>query len=103
MIILRSQYLFHWLQPAFPQDRTRDWNVRTWKGIALCVVGYGLWNIDLECCAELRSIRRQVGLPWAWLFELHGWWHVLTAIGASGFMDVAREVREVVKNEKKKA
>ncbi|PHH84808.1 hypothetical protein CDD83_1344 [Cordyceps sp. RAO-2017] len=99
VVILRSQYLFHWLQPAYPKAKSRDWNVRTWKAIALCLVGYALWNIDLQYCAELRQIRHRVGLPCAWLFELHGWWHVLTAIGASQFMDVAREVRQHSKQE----
>ncbi|KAH7313320.1 ceramidase [Stachybotrys elegans] len=94
LVILRSQYLFHWLQPELPRAKSRDWNFRTWKAISICVFGYILWNIDLEYCAELRSIRRWVGLPWAWLFEFHGWWHILTAMGASQFMDVAREVRE---------
>ncbi|KAI6085942.1 ceramidase [Hypoxylon rubiginosum] len=102
LVILRGSYLFHWVQPAFPKAKSRDWNARMWKGIATCLVGYVLWNIDLQYCAELRSIRHQLGLPWALVFELHGWWHVLTAIGASQFMDVAREVRDEVKEEEKK-
>jgi dihydroceramidase len=32
---------------------------------------------------------------------LHGWWHILTAIGASMFMQVVREVREEAEREKK--
>ncbi|OTA55105.1 hypothetical protein K449DRAFT_337959 [Hypoxylon sp. EC38] len=102
VVILRSQYLFHWTQPAFPKAKSCNWNVRTWKGISICLVGYLLWNIDLEYCAELRNIRQQLGLPLAWLFELHGWWHILTAIGASQFMNVAREVRDEVKQEEKR-
>jgi dihydroceramidase len=102
LVILRTQYLYHWLQPAFPTAKSRDWNFRTWKAILTCLAGYVLWNIDLEYCTQLRSLRQQVGLPWAWLFELHGWWHILTAMGASQFMDVAREVREEVKREQKR-
>lgn len=101
LVILQSQYLFHYVQPGFSKSKSRDRNVRTWKAISICLVGYLLWNIDLEYCAELRRIRQQVGLPWAWLFELHGWWHVLTAIGASQFMNVAREVREEVTKERR--
>ena len=101
LVILQSQYLFHYTRPVFPKDKSHDWNIRTWKAISICLVGYLLWNIDLEFCVELRSIRQQIGLPWAWLFELHGWWHVMTAIGASQFMMVAREVREEVNREKK--
>jgi dihydroceramidase len=102
LVILRTQYLYHWLQPGFRSDKSRDWNVRTWQAISICLVGYVLWNIDLEYCAELRAMRQRVGLPWSWLLELHGWWHVLTAIGASQFMNVAREIREEVKREQKK-
>jgi dihydroceramidase len=25
-------------------------------------------------------------MPWGFLLELHGWWHVLTAVGAYVFM-----------------
>jgi len=102
LVILRSQYLFHWLKPPFPKPKSRDWNVRTWQAIAICVLGYVLWNMDLEYCAQLRGIRRRVGLPWALFLELHGWWHILTAIGADRFMNVAREVREEVAREKTK-
>ena len=94
LVAARTQYLYHWLQPGYPKALSQDWNFRTWKAILICVFGYVLWNIDLEFCAELRQMRAQIGLPWAWLLELHGWWHILTAIGASGFMVVAREVRQ---------
>lgn len=25
-------------------------------------------------------------MPWGFLLELHGWWHILTAVGAQTFM-----------------
>ena len=104
LLVLRSQYLFHWLEPAFPPAKRRDWIIRTWIAIGTGVAAYVLWNIDFEFCAQLRRIRQQVGLPWAWLFELHGWWHILTAVATSQFMDVAREMRqEEDQKQKKKA
>jgi dihydroceramidase len=99
LVTLRSQYLFHRLQLPFPKDRSRDWNIRTWQAIGACLFGYLLWNIDLEYCGELRKLRKQLGLPWAWLLEFHGWWHILTAVGADRFMNVAREVNEEVRRE----
>ncbi len=63
-----------------------------WKAVAILVVGYTLWHIDLEQCVELRKLRQVVGLPWAWLLELHGWWHVLTALGASHYIRLIREL-----------
>lgn len=100
LVLLRSQQLFHLARPAFPTAKSRDWNIRTWQSIGLLLFGYLIWNIDLEFCAQLRAIRQQVGLPWAWLFELHGWWHLLTALGASRFMNVAREIRAHTYTEK---
>ncbi|RMD41718.1 hypothetical protein DV735_g3423, partial [Chaetothyriales sp. CBS 134920] len=37
---------------------------------------------------SLRALRHRVGLPLAWLLECHGWWHVLTAVGAGVFVDL---------------
>jgi dihydroceramidase len=56
------------------------------------VVAYTAWNLDLEKCLELRRFRASLGLPWAWLFELHGWWHILTAAGASQYVRLIREL-----------
>jgi dihydroceramidase len=101
ILICKSQHTFHFAQPALPEAKRKDLNWRSWKGIGICLAGYLLWSIDLEYCAELRALRQQVGLPWAWLFEFHGWWHILTAIGASQCMQVAREAREEMRKEKK--
>ncbi|KAL2168405.1 hypothetical protein VTG60DRAFT_7318 [Thermothelomyces hinnuleus] len=100
-VLLRSQYVFHLARAALPETKRRDWNRRTWKALGICVFGYLLWTIDLERCADLRALRQRVGLPWAWLFEFHGWWHILTAVGASQAMQVAREVREELKSERR--
>ncbi|EGX89935.1 alkaline ceramidase family protein [Cordyceps militaris CM01] len=102
VLILRVLYLFHWMQPAFPEAKRRAWRNTSIVSLLICVAGYAIWNVDLEYCQMLRDIRQQVGLPWAWLFEFHGWWHVLTAIGAAKFITVAREVREEVRREQKK-
>jgi dihydroceramidase len=101
-VLARSQYLFHLSRPAFPDAKRRDWNWRVWKALGICVLGYLLWSIDLEYCAELRALRQKVGLPWAWVLELHGWWHILTAVGASQAMQVSREVNEELGREKRR-
>lgn len=38
--------------------------------------------MDNAICTSLTSAKRSIGLPWAFIFELHGWWHILTGIGA---------------------
>jgi len=42
--------------------------------LGLFVLGYVLWNVDNRFCERLREVRHAVGLPWAWVFELHGWY-----------------------------
>lgn len=55
-------------------------------GAACALTGYGIWNIDVNFCDTLTQWKRSLGLPWGFILELHGWWHVLTAIGAYIFM-----------------
>lgn len=102
LLTLRVIYLFHWLKPELPEAKRFRWRARRRKALLLLIVGYVLWNVDLEYCTELRNLRESVGLPWAWLFELHGWWHILTAISASRYMDIFRELEEEFRNEKSK-
>jgi dihydroceramidase len=45
-------------------------------------LGYFLWNIDYHFCSHVTAFKRSIGLPWGLVFELHGWWHILTGIGA---------------------
>lgn len=100
LITIRGIHLFYWRKPEFPEAKRKDWIIRGRKAFASLVIAYVLWNIDLEFCAELRAVREQLGLPLAWVFELHGWWHILTAFSASYFMDVVRELQEEMLKEK---
>ncbi|KAL9944978.1 hypothetical protein D7B24_001405 [Verticillium nonalfalfae] len=54
------------------------------------LAGYALWNVDLELCLGLRALRDKVGIPFSWGLELHGWWHFLTALGASHYIRLVR-------------
>ncbi|KAK1756778.1 ceramidase [Echria macrotheca] len=101
LIGLRTHYLVHWSRP-FPEAKVKNWTARSWKAVAVSLTGYLLWNLENMYCAELRRVKGAVGLPLAWLFEFHGWWHVLTAIGASWFIDVVREVRGAEETEEEK-
>ncbi|KAG9669233.1 alkaline phytoceramidase, partial [Aureobasidium melanogenum] len=55
-------------------------------GAGCFIFGYLLWQLDFIFCTQLTALKRAVGIPWGFLFELHGWWHILTAIGAHTFM-----------------
>lgn len=63
-----------------------------WSATGHMVLAIVLWLIDLEQCFPLRDIRKFVGLPWAFVFEFHGWWHVLTAMAAVRYMKLVREI-----------
>lgn len=53
---------------------------------ACFLFGYLLWQLDFIYCAKLTSWKRAIGMPWSFLLEFHGWWHIFTAIGAYVFM-----------------
>ena len=46
------------------------------------LAGFGVWVLDSAYCGALRETRETLGMPVAFLLELHGWWHILTALGA---------------------
>ncbi|KAH7095911.1 ceramidase [Paraphoma chrysanthemicola] len=50
------------------------------RGLACGLFGYFLWNIDFHLCGYVTAFKRYIGLPWGFIFELHGWWHILTGI-----------------------
>ncbi|PTB39460.1 hypothetical protein M441DRAFT_196782 [Trichoderma asperellum CBS 433.97] len=56
-------------------------------GMMSFAFGYFVWLIDDWACNLLTDVRHAVGIPLAFLFELHGWWHIFTAIG--GYIGVA--------------
>ncbi|KAL4958491.1 ceramidase-domain-containing protein [Aspergillus filifer] len=45
-------------------------------GAAIFNLGYWLWILDQWACGFLTNARRAIGLPWGFLLELHGWWHI---------------------------
>lgn len=58
------------------------------------VFGYVLWQIDFRYCTELTKLKRAIGMPWSFVFEFHGWWHILTAIGAFTFMSLVESLTQ---------
>ncbi|KAK5008423.1 alkaline ceramidase ydc1 [Cryomyces antarcticus] len=51
-------------------------------GLTIFLGGFFIWTLDNEMCSTLRIWRRRIGLPWGVLLEGHGWWHLMTGIGA---------------------
>lgn len=55
-------------------------------GIFIFLSGYFLWNMDVHFCNSWIDLRRYIGMPYGFLFELHSWWHVLTGTGVYYYM-----------------
>ncbi|KXT15168.1 hypothetical protein AC579_7938 [Pseudocercospora musae] len=51
-------------------------------GLTLFLGGVVVWTLDNVYCSKIRSWRHEVGLPWGLLLEGHGWWHLMTGLGA---------------------
>jgi dihydroceramidase len=56
-------------------------NVTMYTGVGFFLLGYALWNTDIHFCDVARSTRRQLGIPYGFLLEGHGWWHIFTGTG----------------------
>ncbi|KAI8196649.1 Alkaline ceramidase YDC1 [Colletotrichum sp. SAR 10_70] len=89
----RTLYLVYWTG-LYSKEEKKVFMRYFWKAVFALIFGFTLWHIDLEYCAELRAARKAVGLPVAWFLELHGWWHIFTALGASWYMRLIRMVTE---------
>ncbi|KAF3393028.1 Alkaline ceramidase 3 [Talaromyces pinophilus] len=79
--------------PVLSKERQEYENVRDLKtlktmwfmvvyGLSMFLGGFAIWNLDNFFCSTLRTWRQQIGLPWGILLEGHGWWHLMTGIGA---------------------
>lgn len=79
LIIIRSHLLTLKYVKNEP-DRKRLFKIMV-SGVATFLTGYFLWNLDVHFCSSWIGIRRVLGIPLGFLFELHGWWHILTGTG----------------------
>lgn len=51
-------------------------------GLTVFLGGFAIWNLDNMYCSKLRRWRHELGLPWGIVLEGHGWWHLMTGLGA---------------------
>lgn len=58
------------------------------------LLGFVLWLIDGAACQWLRESRAMIGMPWEFVLELHGWWHILTSIGAGNTIRVTKRLTQ---------
>lgn len=50
-------------------------------GVSIFLLGYFLWNMDIHLCSLARATRRNWGMPYGFVLEGHGWWHIFTGTG----------------------
>jgi len=65
-------------------------------GLGIFLGGFVIWVLDNKYCLLLRTWRREVGLPWGFLLECHGWWHLMTGTGAYFYIVWAIWLRHVL-------
>lgn len=51
------------------------------SGVLIFILGYFLWNLDIHLCSHARAKRREWGMPYGFILEGHGWWHLFTGTG----------------------
>jgi len=68
-----------------PLVRKEVKKLATW-GAVIFISGFAIWNVDNAICGSLTSWKRSMGMPWSFLLELHGWWHIFTGAGAYIFI-----------------
>jgi dihydroceramidase len=65
---------------AQEREEQRDYLILTqmWTiiacGLSIFLGGFLLWHLDNVHCSTLRQWRREIGMPWGFLLEGHGWW-----------------------------
>ncbi|KAK3387452.1 alkaline ceramidase family protein [Podospora didyma] len=86
----RTIYLIYNRTKAGP-ERSKLFR-KFYTAVAWCLAAFALWNVDIEWCQAVRKLQAATGLPWSWLLELHGWWHVMTGLGAAAYIDLIRDL-----------
>lgn len=90
-IILRSVVLSR----KFVTDpkSSRELNTIMILGVTTFLFGYLLWNLDVHFCDFVRSTRRDWGMPYGFILEGHGWWHLLTGLGVYFYLVYMESLR----------
>ncbi|KAL4940508.1 hypothetical protein BDV06DRAFT_18951 [Aspergillus oleicola] len=84
---VRTMQLVHARTASGSEAQRQIWGIVRF-GAFIFSTGFIIWNIDTLICDTLRQTRSAIGLPWAFLLELHGWWHIFTGMGAYIFIAV---------------
>lgn len=67
-------------KPVQERQDSRDHEIlRTmWKmiafGLSIFLGGFAIWQLDITYCSTWIKWRRNIGMPWGFVLEGHGWW-----------------------------
>lgn len=70
------------IRTRFKGEQKRYWTGEFRTGGLCFMLGFVVWALDSAYCGALRETRKSLGIPFGFFLELHGWWHILTALGA---------------------
>ncbi|KAI9034932.1 ceramidase [Aspergillus affinis] len=87
VIGIRTMQLVKSRTEANSAARRKVWGIVRF-GAVIFNLGFYIWLIDNKICGILNTWKAKIGLPWAFVLELHGWWHIFTAIGAYIFIAI---------------
>lgn len=68
VVLTRSIYLVHTRVDNAEAKKNMWWTIVI--GVSTFLTGFLLWVIDNEFCDALRSVRHQIGIPWAFFFGM---------------------------------
>jgi len=68
LVLTRSIYLLHTRVDNAEARKNMWWTIVI--GVSTFLTGFILWIIDNECCDLLRSVRHQIGIPWAFFLGI---------------------------------
>lgn len=68
LVLTRSIYLLYSRVDNSDAKKNMLWTIVI--GVTTFLTGFLLWIIDNEFCDALRSVRHQIGIPWAFFFGM---------------------------------
>lgn len=80
VVIVYKSFLLTETRVADAIARKRLYSTMTY-GAVIFLSGFFVWNLDVQLCGTWIDLRRYLGMPYGFLLELHGWWHILTGTG----------------------
>ncbi|KAI8984416.1 ceramidase [Mycotypha africana] len=100
-VVLRSIVLLKKVPNTFVYEKPRM-RALLWMSALGFIIAFILWNIDNQFCEHLKMWRSNVPFLIGSVSELHGWWHIGTALGVYYFIVFSEWVHPTLANSPKR-